>query len=340
MIRALPCSGHPPLGGRLAAGVVVAALVAAGTLAPTGIARGANPNATPPPAGPTLGPTLNPGQAKKAATPPPVVTPAPPPAPVVTTGPIPTAPPIATPSPTAVPVATSVTSTPLHAAPIGPPATPKPRPASGGPGTSGTGTGGGGVARPTPTGVPTPASPAAAGMSSTPESSADTSAAGPTASAGSGSGDVPPVEAFLLIAIVGVLVIIGGWFIAGRRSSRDEEASVAVPGGGTSARARDPATVPMRPAPGTGSPGARIEDPLVAAMMRTRDLRGPARRVRPVVPGRAGDEPMALTGPTWVRRLDPEIRVIPGLRIEEERTDRIRKSEDNRETPEAAARAS
>ena len=60
-----------------------------------------------------------------------------------------------------------------------------------------------------------------------------------------------------------------------------------------------------------------------------------------MVPGPAGDEPLALTGPTWVRRLDPEIRVIPGLRIEEERTDRIRKSEmDNRETPEAAARAS
>ncbi|MBA3875999.1 MAG: hypothetical protein C0498_03540 [Anaerolinea sp.] len=85
----------------------------------------------------------------------------------------------------------------------------------------------------------------------------------------------------------------------------------------------------------------RLEDPLVAAIVRTRDARGSSGRARHVAPGPAGDDPLAFNGPTWVRRLDPEIRVIPGLRIEDERTHRIRKSEmDNRETPEATARAS
>ena len=309
------------LAGRVAVGIAVVMLVAAATLGSAGLVLGGNP------------PSVPPGQEKKATpTPPPIVTPAPTPAPIVT--PPPTPAPIVTPPPTPAPVATPApTPAATPATPAGPIAPPPPPPATGGSGSSGSGAGGTGS---TPVATLAPTSLAAAEASATAGPSDVAVAAGSTVSGATDPGGGPPVAGFLVVAVLGVLTIIAGWFIVGRRSSRDDEAP--DPG-----KAPDPAgstttTASVRPRPRIALAGPQAQDPLLAAIKRSRDARGAASRVR-TVPIAAGDEGPEFKGPTWVRRLDPDIKVIPGLAIEAERAREARRTDPGSGSSDDALRA-
>ena len=288
------------LAGRLAY-VIAITLLAVVVLVPAGPVRAANPNPTQPPAAPTPVPTANPGQQKKATpTPGPVVTPTPvvtsapvqTPAPVVTVAPIVTSAPVLTLAPGAslVPVATATQR-----------ATPTPRPASGG-----------AVATSNPPGISASTPPTAAGASS-PESTDGPVGMGSISSRGSGKGDGPPAAVFLLLAVFGVLAILGGWFIAGRRSARDEEPVAA--GAVSDPGRRSAMDLPVKSQPTIALGEARFHDPLLAAIERSRDPRSSLHSTHGTVPAAVADSSSTLNGPTWVGRLDPRIRVSPAPKV-------------------------
>jgi hypothetical protein len=144
-----------------------------------------------------------------------------------------------------------------------------------------------------------------------------------------------PVAAILIVAVLGVLTIVAGWFIVGRRSSRDDETAVAGMARETVGSAATGA--PAGPLPRMVSAGSHTEDPLLAAIKRSRDGRGSASR-RPAQIVGADDGP-DFRGPTWVRRLEPEIKVIPGLTIEAERAREARRTEPGRGSSDDAVHA-
>jgi hypothetical protein len=304
MSRELP----PLIAGRLAAAISVVALVAMVGLVNAGPVLGAPP--TPPPTGPT--PTLNPGQAKKA-------TPTPPPAP----------PPAPTPAPTPAPAATA---TPAPAVTSGPPAstgstvTPTPRPGASGATSSAAPSGG-------PASSP---SPAGGGVLATPDSTGTDP--GSIASGGSATGDGTPLAALLIAALTGILMIVCGWFIAGRRSARDEETpDDASAGSGGTGGDTEPLAGPEGPPATIAYWGARFEDPLVAAMARShaRTAGRPTRTAAAPPPLEPHDS--TFSGPTWVNRLDPRIRVEPTMKSQPDRVKRGAKGGETGGMPEVDA---
>lgn len=171
-----------------------------------------------------------------------------------------------------------------------------------------------------------------------PEATDGVPAAGSTTSGRAASGGDPPVALFLLVAVGGVLIITSGWFIAGRRSSEDEKAVVVEPGASPAGRSDGDGpgspgsprpggrrAVPIGPSPTIAVTGTRAHDPLVAAMERSRDPRSVAHAARAAKPIAVADDPSSFNGPTWVRRLDPRIRVAPELKAGPERAGRGRK---------------
>jgi hypothetical protein len=111
-------------------------------------------------------------------------------------------------------------------------------------------------------------------------------------------------EVLVAAAVVGILVVAVAWVIVARRR-RD----FPFAGPDTSADSRRE---------------ARAQDPLMAAIARSREARGlppvPRRDPRgsvnaPRAPtsGVPADDGTSFGGPTWVRRLDTTIRVIPTL---------------------------
>lgn len=331
---------------RLVGVVVAGVLLGAMALATVQPALGAKPGPT---AEPGATATPKPGKGNQ---------PTPTPAPVATPRPTPTPAPAATPKPTVAPAAT-------------------PAPPAGG-GTSGATSAPAGA----PAGRPSPGASAASGGSSAtaapgggssataaPGGGAVIGGAGPVAPVADGN-EPPSIWAILLPAIVGVLVITGGWLLAGRRSKGDDEPRTAVAADGSGATVPAPANSKLargsatsssaggpsralrglavartprgaRPARGASlvpsvsteearpaSPGRApvptgAEDPLVAAMARSRAMRPRGPEVR-TVPNPVADG--AGFNPSWVRRLDHEIKVLPTL-PESRRTDRDHRPE-------------
>jgi len=302
--------------------IASAALVATALLGPAAV-RAAKP--TPASSAPDATPTINPGQDKKTT-----------PTPAPTTIPVPTATP--TPAPAATPAvsAPSPTLAPTPTAPT-PAATPA---AIGGAPSAGVSPGG---ARPAATadlpGAATtvPDATPAAGVA-TPDAAAVGLTDGSGPATGGSAGDSPALAALVGVAGAGTLIIAGWWYVAGRRRTDDEvEAAVArrAADGGGAPRPDDdgpgddgPRGGRAVPAPAgqmASRPVGRAHDPLVAAVARSREARGlsPNPRARdprgsvnaPRTP--ASDAPdaqaQAFDGPTWVRRLDTSIRVIPTL---------------------------
>ena len=152
----------------------------------------------------------------------------------------------------------------------------------------------------------------------------------PGLSSGTTPGGAPPITEFLLIMIAGIALITGGWFIVGRRSSRKDEASVPVPDDSASGARKEAPAVPRVSAPAIPYAGAQIKDPLVAAIVRSRDAHGTGGQVRTTASAESGSDPSTFKGPTWVRRLDPEITVIPGLATQVERPDEVQEAEPKR----------
>lgn len=329
-------AGHPerPLvANRLALRIAIVALVGTALLSSASMVRGAKPVPTAAPA-PTPAPTLNPGLQKKATptpAPTPVPTPAPTPVPTIAG---PTGVPVATPAPapTTNP-ASAATSAP--GAPLGPVSGPTAQPSGTGGSTTGSG---GGNAGSSSSGGST-VSQDGTGADASPTAASSLAAGGVLAPSSGTPHGWASVAMLIALVILGVGGIVAFWFIAGRRSPRDEEtapatdASTTVAGTVTGSRVtespaglRDGAgsRVPIKPASGSRRPGSAgappVTDPLLAAINRARDSRNPgtgmsASGVKIVPPAtRTVADATNYPGPLWVRRLDPEIRIKPELR--------------------------
>lgn len=122
--------------------------------------------------------------------------------------------------------------------------------------------------------------------------------------------------------IPGILIIGGAWVIADRRRPDRPVAGSDAPAD-TRADARAEARAK-----------ARAQDPLMAAIARSRearglppvprrDPRGSVNAPRTPVSGEPAGDGSSFGGPTWVRRLDTSIRVIPTLPPGSDAGDRV-----------------
>lgn len=324
MIRAGRSSDRHSAAGPFAVRTAIAALVLAAVLLPVATAQAANPAAGTKPHG-----------HKATPSPAPVVTPAP--------TPTPTRRPVVTPAPTIRP---AVTPAPK------PVPTFAPRPVPGRTAAPGSGA----VASTAPrTAAP---SPDASGSARTTDPAAVIAAVGPGGSVGSKAGG-PPTGLFVIVAVIGVLTLLGSWLLGGRRK-RDANtmaAAQAGAGAGDGAPIQGAAAVAAAAAPRTRlgrtrlaapepapvePPGARpgknprstesYQDPLVAAIVRSRDARSASGLSRPTTSrggaagtggagtagptGAAGSADPDFKGPTWVTRLDPHIKIMPALPVD------------------------
>jgi hypothetical protein len=100
-------------------------------------------------------------------------------------------------------------------------------------------------------------------------------------------------------------------------------------------RAHDPLVAAMAAASG------RAHDPLVAAMERSRDPHAALTGARATTTTTAVSDAADFDGPTWVRRLDPRIRVAQTIKAEQERAEHDAKAAaEGAMTNEGAARRS
>ncbi len=349
MSRAKGSPVRRPTAVLLATRAAVAALVLAAVLLPVATVQAGGPSATTKPHG-----------HKATPTPPPVVTPAPTPKPTPAPTPKPTPTPVITPAPTARP---AVTAAPTSApAPI-----PSSKPAAGrsaAPGAGAAAAPGSGHATPKP---------GASGSHDTPDPRPAAGAAGLGGDAGSdgsvgsgGSSSGGPTGLFVIVALIGALTMLGAWLLGGRRKG-DADASaaaVAPPQVGARGSTQDSAPVALavvvrrrlvRTRPAVGAPasveapearpariglrGGSLQDPLVAAMARSRDGRtavGRARAGTQTSAGTPGSADPSFKGPTWVTRLDPHIKINPTLPVDRAPSDQ---TPSNQLLPSAADRA-
>lgn len=328
---------------RVLARLAIVVAVAVVMLMPVGIVLGADPTAV----GATPSPTLNPGQQKKSTPTPPAATPTPPlaatppPAPATPT-PAPTAAPGSTAAPTAAPAG----SAPPTARPGSGPTVAKPTAAPmAGPTAS---PGAPSLAAPDPSGDVAGAGSSSGGAGTSGDRSSPAvlllvvavlgiiaglvwfilgrrrsdddekgSTDASTATPGTARQVVTPAVAVAATRATNVPSVARA-----TRPPRDSRGTANADVRRGTARDSSLGASPGSGAPRSGPAGARVEDPLMAAMARSREPRAGARSPRTAAAPAVEPDGSTFAGPTWVNRLDPRIRVEPELETEKARITR------------------